>query len=87
MDDGSFKFKARLVVHGKEDAKKDDIRKDAATAHRITIRLILSLAVCYTFMVGKIDIKAAYFQSGPIKRRIYVRPRKSCFSSELSWSS
>ena len=85
MDDGNFKFKARLVVHGNEDAKEEDIRKDTATAHLFKIRLILSLAVCYNFMIGKIDIEAAYFQSGPIKRQIYVRPPKESLLFRTVW--
>ena len=84
-EDGSYRFKARLVVHGNEDASKDDIRKDAATAHLTTIRLILSLAVCYGFQLGQIDIKAAYFQSGPIRRRIYVRPPRDLLLFRILW--
>ena len=84
-EDGNFRFKARLVVHGNEDASKDDIRKDATTAHLTTIRLILSLAVCYGFQSGQIDIKAAYFQSGPIRRRIYVRPPRDLLLFRILW--
>ena len=84
-DDGTYKFKARLVVHGNEDAEKDDIRKDTATAHLTTVRLLLSLAVCYGFTIGKIDIKAAYFQSGDIKRKIYVRPPREKLQSRILW--
>ena len=44
-DEGTFKFKARLVVHGNEGKEKDNIRKDSATACLTPIRLILSTAV------------------------------------------
>ena len=84
-DDGTFTFKARLVLHGNEDASKDDIRKDSATAHLSTIRLILSLAVIYRFKLAKIDIKAAYFQSGPIRRRIFVRPPRDLLLHRSAW--
>ena len=82
---GRYKFKARLGVHGKEDAEKDDIRKDSATAHLITIRLILSMAVCYGFELGQVDIKAAYFQSGPISSRIFVRPPRELLLFRTLW--
>lgn len=81
----AFKFKARLVVHGNEDLQKDDIRKDAATAHLTAIRLVLSMAACYGFNLGQIDIKAAYFQSGPIRRRIYVRPPRELLLFRTIW--
>ena len=84
-DDGSFKFKARLVVHGNEDIEKDEIRKDSATAHLTAIRMILSIAACYRFKIGKIDIKAAYFQSGSIKRKIYVRPPRELLLYQTVW--
>ena len=84
-DEGTYKFKARLVVHGNEDLEKEEIRKDAATAHLATVRLILSMAVCYGLHIGKIDIKAAYFQSGTIKRRIYIRPPRELLLFKTLW--
>ena len=84
-DDDSYRFKARLVVHGNEDVEKDEIRKDAATAHLVTVRFLLSLAVCYGLKLGKVDIKAAYFQSGRIKRQIFVRPPKEMLLFRTVW--
>ena len=80
-----YKFKARLLVHGNEDIEKEDIRTDAATAYLTAIRLILSMSVCYRFHLGQIDIKAAYFQSGPIQRRIYVRPPRELLLFRTLW--
>ena len=84
-DAGDYKFKARLVVHGNEDIDKKSIRKDSATARLTTIRLILSMAVLFRLMLGKIDIKAAYFQSGSISRRIYVRPPREMLLFRTLW--
>ena len=84
-DDDSLRFKARLVVHGNEDVHKDDVRKDAATAHLTTIRLILSVAAWFGLTLAKIDIKAAYFQSGEIRRRIYVRPPREMLLFRTLW--
>ena len=84
-DDGTLRFKARLVVHGNEDALKNAIRKDSATAQLATIRTILSMAVCYRLRLAKADIKAAYFQSGPIKRTIFMRPPKEMLLFKTVW--
>ena len=84
-DNSALKFKARLVVHGNEDVQKNDVRKDAATAHLTTIRLILSMATLFRFTLAKIDIKAAYFQSGAIRRRIYVRPPREMLLFRTVW--
>ena len=61
-DQDSYRFKARLVVHGNEDAEKNDIRKDAAIANLVIVRFFLSFGLCYKLKIAKVDIKAAYFQ-------------------------
>ena len=84
-DTGEFKFKERLVVHGNKDTEKDDTRRDSATAHLATIPLILSLAASFNLKLGKIDIKAAYFQSGAIQRQIFVRPPREVLLLTTLW--
>ena len=69
-----LKLKARIVAHGNEDKDRDAVRKDSAAAQFVIIRLLLSTAALRGFQLGKIDVKKAYLQSGPIKREIYVRP-------------
>lgn len=71
---GEMKLKARIVPHGNRDKDKEDIRKDSSTAQFNCIRLLLSIAAIFNFRLALADIKAAYLQSGPIKRDIYVRP-------------
>lgn len=61
------------------------MRKDSAAAHLITMRLMLSIAVCLSLRLAKIDIKAACFQSGPIKRRIYARPPRELCLWKAIW--
>ena len=43
------------------------------------------MAVCYGFQLGQLDIKAAYFQSGPIRRRIHVRPPREMLLLRAVW--
>ncbi len=75
-EEDKLKLKARICPHGNRDKDKDGIRKDSAAAQFPTIRLMLSLSALMGFRVGTIDISAAYLQSGPIKREIFVRPPK-----------
>lgn len=71
---GGMKLKARICPHGNRDMLKDDVRKDASSAQFEVIRIAVSMATRMTGILGHVDIKGAYLQSGPIKRTIYVRP-------------
>ena len=71
-----LRLKARICPLGNLDKDKDGIRKDSAAAQFPTIRLMLSLSALLGLKVGTIDISAAYLQSGPIKREIFVHPPK-----------
>lgn len=73
-EEGKMKLKARICPHGNRDIEKDDVRKDSATAQFDTIRMALSMSTRMSAVLGHVDIKGAYLQSGPIKRTIYVRP-------------
>jgi hypothetical protein len=73
-ESGSLKLKCRLVPNGNLDREKDIVRKDSASVQFPIIRLILSLASLWGFSVGVVDVKAAYLQSGPISRELYVFP-------------
>lgn len=55
---------------------KGYIRNDAATAQFNVIRLLLMLVTMVPMELGLIDIKGAYLQFGPIRRRLSVRPSK-----------
>lgn len=68
------RMKARLCPNRNRDKMKKTVRKDSAKDQFDVIRLLLSLETIFMFRIGCIDIKGAYLQSGPIKRRIYVIP-------------
>jgi hypothetical protein len=74
FEDGSYRLKCRLVPHGNRDEEKGALRKDSSTAQSSVIRLVLAIAMLHKFSVGSIDVVAAYLQSGPLLRRVFVRP-------------
>lgn len=76
-EDKKLRLNARIFPHGNRDKEKNGIRKDIAAAQFSTIRLMLRLSALLGFKVNTIDISAAYLQSGPIKRDIFVRPPKA----------
>lgn len=73
-EDGTLKLKAWICPHGNRDKDKDGTRKDSDASQLPVIRLMLSLSALMGFRVGIVDISAAYLQSGPIKREIFVYP-------------
>ena len=85
-EDGSLKLKARICPHGNRDSEKEGIRKDSAAVQWPVIRLLLSLSALMGFRIGTIDISAAYLQSGPITRLIFVRPpQEHCRKRGTLW--
>lgn len=75
-EDESLKLKDRICPHGNRDKEKDVIRKDSASVQFPIIRLMLRISALLSLRIGKVDISAAYLQSGPITREIFVRPPK-----------
>lgn len=69
-----MKLKARICLHGNRDLQKYYVRKDSSTAHFDVIRLALSMPTMMYAVLGHVDINGAYLKSGPIKRKIYLRP-------------
>lgn len=66
IDDGSWKYKGLLVLHGHLDAEKNTVRKYFSSAYMSVIRITLLIASRIKFLVGSADIKGAFIQSGPI---------------------
>jgi hypothetical protein len=85
FEDGSYRLKCRLVPHGNRDEAKDALRKDSSTAQRSVIRLVLAIEMLHKFSGGSIDVVAAYLQSGPLPRRVFVRPPRGCAKPGCLW--
>lgn len=60
------------------DLERNDVRADCAAADMSLVTLILCLGTCLGSTFGCADIKAALMQSGPITRKVYVRPPRDC---------
>ena len=84
-EDGTHYLKARLVIHGNEEAEKESFRSDASSIHFTLIRVILSIAVCLGFRIGGADVSKAYHQSGGPPRHIRVRPPPECMLMRVVW--
>lgn len=69
-------MKRRLVLHGNRDKDRFPVRRDSASADLSDVRFILSLAQVQDPTDAAADVKAAYMESVPIKRELYVRPPK-----------
>jgi hypothetical protein len=85
FEDGSYRLKCRLVPHGNRDEGKDALRKDSSTAQNSVIRLVLAIEMLHKFAVGSINVVAAYLQSGPLPRRVFVRPPRGWAKPGCLW--
>lgn len=63
-DDKSLKLKARIAPHGNEVSARGDLRLDCAMFSSIGYRIIASLSSLYQGRLSKIDVKAAFLQTG-----------------------
>jgi hypothetical protein len=78
FEDGSYWLKCRPVRQGNLDEEKYALRKDSSTAQKklghLILVLFLAIAMLQNISVGSIDVVAAYLQSGPLPRRVFVIP-------------
>lgn len=80
-----LKLKARICAHGNQDDERESLRTDAAVASHVCFRLIYSLAMIFSLILGKLDIRGAYTQSGPAHRNVYVRPPRCLGLRNVFW--
>jgi hypothetical protein len=85
FEDCSNRLRCRLVPHGNRDKERDALRIDSQTAQSSVIGLILAIAMLHKFTVGSIDLVAAYLQSGPLLRRVFVRPPRGRTKPGYLW--
>ena len=71
---GNTGCKARLVVHGNQ--LSEEVDNDSPTARKMTLRLMLCLAVQYGWRVHSADVTAAFLQSEVMVREVHVVPPK-----------
>lgn len=73
-DDKSLKLKARIAPHGNEDSIKNELRSDCAMCPPLGVRIILSIATLFAWILTAIDVKTAFLQTGRAERDVYVIP-------------
>ena len=79
---GVTEVKARLVARGFEEHSLD-IRKDSPTCSKEAVRILLSIAGSYRWMIHSEDVKAAYLQGKHIEREVYLRPPEDIYNGRL----
>ena len=62
-----------------------NLRTDAAVTSHEGFRLIYSLAAARKFVLGKVDIRGAYSQSGDAIREVFIRPPREMGLSNYVW--
>ena len=72
--DGSKVTKARLCMRGDQELNKHLIPVDSPTTNKISVRLLLTLAVALGWDVSTADIERAFLQTEDLARDVFVRP-------------
>lgn len=78
-------LKARIRAHENRDDERESLRTDSAVAFHTSFRLIYSLAMIFNLVLGKIDIRGAYNQSGDDKSDVNVRPPQQLRGLNKLW--
>ena len=71
---GKGKIKARLCARGDREPDVDQIRTDAPTASKDSIRILLSVAASKGWKISSLDFKNAFVQGKVIDRELYMKP-------------
>ena len=72
--DGSKVIKARLCLRGDQERALHNIPRESPTVNKISVKLLVTLAVSQGWDISSIDVERAFLQSDQIEREVYVRP-------------
>ena len=72
MGDGQKGVKARLVIHGNQLSQQVD--SDSPTVRKVTMRIMITLAVQYGWKLHSSDVTAAFLQSEVMVREVHANP-------------
>jgi hypothetical protein len=73
-------LKSRMTLRGDKDHMKHMLIKDAPTANRIVIRVMLTVMASMGWAPKKLDVRTAFLQGGKITREVFVRPPAEVFA-------
>lgn len=72
LDDQTIRLKARTAPHGNKSGQKLELRSDFSSCFPIELRVLLPTAALSKWCVTKMYVKAAFPQSGPTSRDVYL---------------
>ena len=72
---GEYGVKARLTIRGDQE-NTEGIRKDSPTVRKPNIKVLLMICAKEGFPIQSSDVSAAFLQSVPIERDVFVLPPK-----------
>ena len=72
--DGSKVVKARLCLRGDQEDALHKIPRESPTVNKISVKLLLTLAVSQGWDLRTCDVERAFLQSEEIQREVFVRP-------------
>lgn len=73
-DDNSLKLKAWFAAHENENHAKDLLRSDCSMCSPTGFRVFTSMESLMKWRLNKINVKAAFHQSGHAERNVFVIP-------------
>ena len=72
--DGSTVVKARLCLRGDQEEALHKIPRESPTVNKISVKVLLTLAVSQGWDIRSCDVERAFLQSEPIGRDVFVKP-------------
>ena len=72
--DGSMVTKARLCIRGDQELGKHNIPVDSPTVNKISVKILLTLAISQGWNIRTADVERAFLQTEDIEREVFVRP-------------
>ena len=73
-DHGNIITKGRLCIRGDLERNTHLIPTDSPTINKITLKILLTLAIAFGWSVRASDISRAFLQTEDLKRDIFVKP-------------
>ena len=83
MGDGKKGVKARLVIHGNQLSEQVD--SDSPTVRKVTMRIMITLAVQYGWKLQSSDVTAAFLQSEVMVRKVHANPPPEARRPGMLW--
>ena len=72
--DGTKVTKARLCIRGDQEQALHNIPRESPTVNKISVKLLVTLAISQGWDIRSCDVERAFLQSDPIEREVFVRP-------------